>query len=89
VLKVHRRHILRGAERKRWNFWNVFALNSVKAIPLQTWTAQRVPGVLDAQISRQSSHEGKVVSPKHRPPLPTRKYSWYPFLLEAESIPEL
>ena len=28
---------------------------------------------------------GKVVSLKHRPPLPRRKYSWYLFLLEAES----
>ena len=30
---------------------------------------------------------GKVVSLTHRPPLPTRKYSWYSFLLEAESTP--
>ena len=30
---------------------------------------------------------GKVVSPTHRPPLPPRKYSWYSFLLEAESTP--
>jgi len=34
----------------------------------------------------QSAHEsGKVVSATHRPPLPPRKYSWYSFLLEAES----
>jgi hypothetical protein len=45
--------------------------------------AQRVAGGWGFQISR---HEGgKVVSPKHRPSLPTRKYSWYSFLLEAES----
>ena len=30
---------------------------------------------------------GKVVSLKHRPPLHPRKYSWYSFLLEAESTP--
>ena len=30
---------------------------------------------------------GKVVSLTHRPPLPTRKCSWYSFLLEAESTP--
>ena len=30
---------------------------------------------------------GKVVSLKHRPPLPPMKYSWYSFLLEAESTP--
>jgi hypothetical protein len=43
-----------------------------------------VPGSCDSQIPRQSAHEGgKVVSPKHQPPLPPRKYSWYPFVLEA------
>ena len=47
-----------------------------------------VPGVWGAQISRQSAHEGgKVVSHMHRLPLPPRKYSWYSFLLEAESTP--
>ena len=30
---------------------------------------------------------GKVVSLTHQPPLPPRKYSWYSFLLVAESIP--
>ena len=40
------------------------------------------------QISRPSAHEGgKGVSPMHQPPLPPRKYSWYSFVLEAESIP--
>jgi hypothetical protein len=47
-----------------------------------------VPGGLGSQISRQSAHEGgKVVSPTHRPPLPPRRYSWYSFLLGAESAP--
>jgi hypothetical protein len=40
--------------------------------------AHRVPGGWSSQISRQSVHEGgNVVSPKHRPPLPPRSYSWY------------
>ena len=30
---------------------------------------------------------GNVVSLTHRPPLPPRKYTWYSFLLEAESTP--
>jgi hypothetical protein len=49
--------------------------------------AHRLPGRWDSQTSRQSAHEdGKVVSPTHRPPLSPRNYSWYSFLLEAESI---
>ena len=39
-----------------------------------------------SQISRQMAHEGgNVVSPTHRPSVPPRKYSWYSFLLQAES----
>ena len=41
------------------------------------------------RIFRKFSHEGgKVVSPTHRPPLPTMKNSKYSILLEAESTPE-
>ena len=55
--------------------------------PLQTL---KVPGASGSQISKESTNEsGKVVSLTHRPPLPTRKYSWYSFLLQAESTPGL
>ena len=48
------------------------------------WASRR----LSSQISTQSTHEGgMVVSPMHRLPLPSRKYSWYSFLLQAESTP--
>jgi len=50
--------------------------------------ALRVSEGSGSQIPRQSVHDGgKVVSPTHRPPSPTRKYSWYSFLLDAESTP--
>jgi len=47
-----------------------------------------VPGSSGSQVSRPSAYEdGKVVSPTHRTPLPSMKYSWYSFLSQAESNP--
>jgi hypothetical protein len=41
-----------------------------------------------SRISRQSPHEsGKFVSPKHRPPVPSRIYHWYSFPLEVFLYP--
>ena len=59
-----------------------------KSVPLQAWS--------DPEGSRKlrfpdyvtmTQDGGKVVSVMHRPLLTPRKYSWYSFLLEAESTP--
>ena len=82
--------------------WQLFALRKndgsltvtinlckkVKQYHYRLGQAMRFPGGWGSQISRQSAHEGgKVVSPMQRLLLPPRKYSWYSFLLEAESTP--
>ena len=59
-----------------------------KSVPLQAWSApegSRKLRFLD--YVTMTHYGGKVVSLTHRPPLPPRKYSWYSFLLEAESNP--
>ena len=58
------------------------------AVPLQAWSGPEDSRKLrfpDFMTTAQDG--GKVVSLTHRPPLPPRKYSWYSFLLEAESTP--
>jgi hypothetical protein len=60
----------------------------VKQSVCRSGQALRVPGGSGSQISRQAKlYGGKVVSPKHRPLLTSRRYSWYSFLLETGSTP--
>ena len=59
---------------------------NVKSNPLQAWTGpegSRKLRLPDFVTTPQDG--GKVVRLTHRPPLPPRKYSWYSFMLEAES----
>jgi hypothetical protein len=59
-----------------------------KAIPVEAWTGREGCRRLRFPDLKNLIHEGdKVASPTHRPPLSPRKYSWYSFLLEAESNP--
>ena len=58
------------------------------AIPLQAWTGPEVSRRLRLPLYMTTAHEGgKVVSLTHRPPLHSRKYSQFSFLVEAESTP--
>ena len=62
--------------------------NNGKAVPLQAWSdpeGSRRFRLPDFMIMAQDG--GKIVSLRCRPPLPPRKYTWYSFLLEAESTP--
>ena len=75
-----------------WYMWSLYLTLltkiEVKKFHYRPGQAQMVPGGWGSKISNQSAHEsGKDVIPTHRPPLPPRKYSSYPFLLEAESTP--
>ena len=67
-------------------FYTLSLFKKGKAVRLQAWsgpegsTKLRFPDFMTT-----AQDDGKVVSPTHRPPLPPSKYSWYSFLLEAES----
>jgi len=59
-----------------------------KTVPLQAWRGPEGSRKLRfPDFMTLAQDGGKVVSLTHRPPLPPRKYSWYSFLLEAESTP--
>ena len=57
-----------------------------KAVPLQACSGPEGSRNLRfPDFMTTAQDDGMVVSLTHRPPLPPRKYTWYSFLLEAES----
>ena len=61
-----------------------------KAVPLQTWSGpEGSRKLMFPDVTTTAQDGGKVVSLKHWPPLPPGNYTWYSFLLEAESTPGL
>jgi hypothetical protein len=66
---------------------NIVRCRKGKAVPLQAWSGPEGSRKLKFPDFTTSQDDGKVVSLTHRPPLPPRKYTWYSFLLEAESTP--
>jgi len=83
---VHHADDIRG-EVKITNL-KIYYLVFKKSVPLQARRGQegsrklRFPDYMTA-----AQDGGKVVSLTHRPLFTPRKYSWYSFLLEAESAP--
>jgi hypothetical protein len=61
---------------------------NVKAVLLEAWTGPEGSRKLRfPNFVTKAQDGGKVVSLTHRPPLTPKKYSWYSFMLEAESTP--
>jgi hypothetical protein len=69
-----------------WLVVNEISGGSSKAVPLQAWSGPEGSRKLSFPDFLTTAQDGdKVVGLTHRPRLPPRKYSWYSFLLEAES----
>ena len=58
-----------------------------KAVPLQAWSGPEGSRKLRFPDFMTTAQDGGKVSFMHQPPLLPRKYTWYSFLLEAESTP--
>ena len=70
------------------NAWKSNGKGKGKAVPLQAWSGPEGSRKLRFPYFVTTAQDGgKIVSLRQRPPLPPRKYSWYSFLLEAESTP--
>jgi len=77
--------------RSLFAIWNIWSSPCFIHINNPSTGLEKPLGFQEVEVprtSRQSAYEGgKVVSPTHRPPLAARRYPWYSFLLDAESIP--
>jgi len=76
-------HLFRHA-----SLWGDELVGKGKAVPLQAWIGPEGSRKLRFPDFITTTEDGdKVVSLTHRPPFTPRKYTWYSFLLEAESTP--
>ena len=72
----------------KMTWWQMWSKCKRKAVPLQAWSDPEGCRKLRFPDFMTMAQDGcKVVSLTHRPPFPPRKYTWYSFLLEAESTP--
>jgi hypothetical protein len=75
-------------EHKEYNIQKRIQLCKVKADPLHSWSGPEGSRKLRfPDFMRTAQDGGKVVSLTQRQPSPPKKYTWYSFLLEAESTP--
>jgi len=66
----------------------IYICGKGKAVPLQAWSgAEGSRKLRFPDFMTTAQDDGKVVSLTHRPLFTPRKWSWYSFLLEAESTP--
>ena len=76
-----------------FTFWFTLACMYIyiyigKIVPLQAWSGPESSRKLRVPDFMKTAHVGgKVVRMTHWSPFSPRKYSWYSFLLEAESTP--
>jgi len=77
---LHKGKISRPSWLVPWQIHRGFVSLSIRRNP-------RVWNLTLPIISRQSAHAGGMASHTHGPPLPPTRYSWYSFLLQAESTP--
>ena len=75
-----------GPHIRWWPHNIIIYVKKDKSVPLQAWSGPENSRKLRFRAFMTTVQGGgKVVSLTHRPHLPPSKFSWYSFLLEAES----